>query len=155
VKIETSRGDIVVELFEDDAKNTVANFISLVEKRFYDGTVFHRVGAWVAQGGDPLACGLGGPEYTIKSEPSDRPHLPGYMGMARSEMDTEGSQFYFVKTRQPSLDAQQLTVFGRIIEGMDVMNSLRQGDKIISAVVIRKRAHDYKPVKTSDFNTGE
>ena len=147
VKLETTRGDIVVELFWEDAPNTVGNFISLVEDGFYNGLLFHRVGGWVVQGGDPLGCGIGGPGYSIKTETvgNRRRHFPGYMGMARGGgKDTEGSQFYFVKYVVPELDEDEYTVFGRIIEGMDVMLNIEEGDKIIEATFINKHEHEDK-----------
>ncbi len=136
-----------MELFEDAAPNTVANFISLVEKGFYNDTQFHRSEGWVVQGGDPLGCGFGGPGYRIKTETAGnrRRHFPGYMGMARGEKkDTESSQFYFVRSLRPQLDEREFTVFGRIIKGMDVMLNLEQGDKIIEATFLNKHEHEGK-----------
>ncbi len=147
LRLETTRGVIVVELFQDDAPNTVDNFISLAEKGFYNDTQFHRSGGWVVQGGDPLGCGIGGPGYCIKTEivGNRRRHFSGYMGMARGgEKDTEGSQFYFVRSLRPRLDEGEYTVFGRIIEGMDVMLNLEEGDRIIEATFINKHEHEGK-----------
>ncbi|MFH1551166.1 MAG: peptidylprolyl isomerase [Planctomycetota bacterium] len=145
VRLKTTRGDIIVELFQDDAPNTVDNFISLVEKGFYNETLFHRSEGWVVQGGDPLGCGIGGPGYCIKTETvgNRRRHFLGYMGMARGEeKDTEGSQFYFVRCFRPRLDEGEYTVFGRIVEGMDVMLNLEQGDKITEATFVNKHEHE-------------
>ena len=150
VKFETDAGNIIIELFEDDAKNTTANFISLVESGFYDGTIFHRSEGWVLQGGDPLGCGLGGPGYTIKTENNRRRHFKGYLGMARAARDGESSQFYFVRNFTPQLDESQFTIFGRITKGMDVMMGIKQGDKIKKAVLLRKRDHEYKPETKPD-----
>jgi len=148
VEIDTTKGKIVVELFEDDAPNTVKDFISLVEKKFYDGIVFHRVEGWVIQTGDPEGCGLGGPGYTIKTEANKRRNFPGYLGMARTGINTEASQFYFTRYYSPFLDDAAFTVFGRVIEGMDVLDKIERLDQIKSAVVLRKReGTTYEPAK--------
>jgi cyclophilin family peptidyl-prolyl cis-trans isomerase/DNA-directed RNA polymerase subunit RPC12/RpoP len=155
VRLVTTKGEMVVELFENEAPNTVANFISLVEKGFYNGLTFHRViPDFVAQGGDPLGNGTGGPGYFIAAEfdkPNARRHFPGSLAMARSkDHDSAGSQFYITYTPQPHLDGQY-TVFGRVIEGIDIvskLNATRSGahpDKILRAEVLRKRNHEYIP----------
>ncbi len=169
VKITTTKGDIVVELFENEAPNTVANFISLVEAKLYDGTAFHRVlPGFMAQVGDPNSKdedrrddGAGGPGYTIKCEctaPNARRHFRGSLSMAHAGPDTGGSQFYMTFIPTDHLNNKH-TVFGRIIEGFDVLDSLQRidpgapgaaqapRDKIVSATVLRKRNHDYKVVK--------
>ncbi|HEY1601932.1 MAG TPA: peptidylprolyl isomerase [Pirellulales bacterium] len=159
VKLKTSKGDIVVELFENEAPNTVANFISLVEAKKYDGTPFHRViHGFVAQGGDPKGDGTGGPGYTIACEcgrDDHREHFRGSMSMAHAGKDTGGSQFFLTFTPTAHLDGLH-TVFGRIIEGLDVLSELQkrdpgaanppEADKIIKATVVRKRDHKYEPV---------
>ena len=148
VELDTTKGKIVIELFEDDAPNTVKNFVSLAEKRFYNGIIFHRVEGWVVQTGDPEECGMGGPGYAIKSEPNDRKHWPGYVGMARSAPDSEGSQFYFMRYYTPHLDDARFTVFGRIVEGMDVLDKIERMDAIKTVKVVRKReTTKYEPVK--------
>ena len=172
VKLETSRGNIVVELFEDEAPNTVANFINLVEKKLYDGTQFHRVlPGFMAQGGDPLSkdpeknkenIGKGGPGYMIADEfqlPGRRDHFRGTLSMAHTaQPNSGGSQFFIMFAPQPNLDGGY-TAFGRVIEGMDVLSNLQrinpdiehdkpsnvQPDKIIKAEVVRKRIHAYEP----------
>jgi len=161
VTITTSKGDIVVELFEDDAPNTVANFISLVEKGFYDGTPFHRViGGFMAQGGDPTGKGSGGPGHTIECEcdlPTARKHFLGTLSMAHAGKNTGGSQFFLTFRPTEHLDGKH-TVFGRVIEGFDVLPKLTrtqgedgqpapgvQPDTIVKAKVLRKRDHDYLP----------
>jgi cyclophilin family peptidyl-prolyl cis-trans isomerase len=172
VKLHTSQGDIVVELFENEAPNTVANFISLVEKGFYDGTQFHRVlPGFVAQGGDPLSkdpvkyggqIGQGGPTYTIECEcvkPEHRKHFRGSLSMAHSGRNTGGSQFFLTFAPTVGLDGNH-TVFGRIVEGMDILAKIHrvdpeQGgslnlDTIIKAEVVRKRNHPYEPKKFSE-----
>jgi cyclophilin family peptidyl-prolyl cis-trans isomerase len=149
VEFETDKGRIVVTLFEDDSPNTVASFISLTESGFYDGLVFHRVVPhFVVQGGDPDGTGSGGPGYSIKRE-MGRKHFRGSIGMARSEdPDSAGSQFYFCLSAATThhLDAGYC-VFGRISEGLDVMDKLRLGGKVIKARVLNKRAHEYKVEK--------
>ncbi|HEY4310716.1 MAG TPA: peptidylprolyl isomerase [Pirellulales bacterium] len=161
VKLKTSKGDIVVELFENEAPNTVANFISLVEKGTYDGTPFHRVlKGFMAQGGDPKGDGTGGPGYTIACEcdkENHRDHFRGSLSMAHAGKDTGGSQFFLTFVPTPHLDGRH-TVFGRIIEGLDVLSELQRRDpadpkdpdKIIEATVVRKRDHKYQPVTVAD-----
>ncbi|MFM8735673.1 MAG: peptidylprolyl isomerase, partial [Pirellulales bacterium] len=161
VKLSTSVGDIVVELLENDAPNTVANFVSLVEKGFYDGTPFHRViGGFMAQGGDPTGTGSGGPGHTIACEvdaPTARKHFRGTLSMAHAGRDTGGSQFFLTFVPTDHLDGKH-TVFGRVIEGFDVLSKImrttdEQGrpaagvepDRIVKAEVLRKRNHDYVP----------
>jgi cyclophilin family peptidyl-prolyl cis-trans isomerase len=160
VKLTTSKGDIVVELFENEAPNTTANFISLVEKGVYDGTPFHRVlPEFMAQGGDPQGTGRGGPGYTIACEcykPQRRDHFRGTLSMAHAGRDTGGSQFFLTFVPTDQLNGKH-TVFGRIVEGMDVLAKLQridpehpkgaQPDKILKAVVVRQREHTYDPVK--------
>ena len=149
VVLKTMQGDIVLELFENEAPNTVANFISLVEKKFYDGLTFHRVELNVmAQGGDPRGDGKGGPGYRIKCEcyeKNHRKHFRGSISMAHvGEPDTGGSQFFMCFVPTPQLNGQH-TVFGRVIEGIENMSRLRRGDEIVVARVIRKRDHEYEP----------
>lgn len=161
VKFATSKGDIVIELFENEAPNTVANFISLVEKGFYNGLKFHRViPGFMAQGGDPLGNGSGGPGYTIDCECTSgdhRKHFRGTLSMAHAGPNTGGSQFFLTFVPTPHLDGKH-TVFGRVIEGMNVLAKLQRTegisqlgppDKIVKAEVIRKRSHEYKPKKNS------
>mgnify|MGYP002623263792 CR=1 FL=1 len=164
VELDTSRGKIVVELFENEAPNTVANFVSLVENGFYDGTKFHRViPGFMAQGGDPNTKpdasgepGTGGPGYMIACEwdqENSRRHFAGTLSMAHAGEDTGGSQFFLTHLPTPHLDKDVAvaqgrpahTVFGRVVEGMDVVLSLRIGDEIVSAKVLNKRNHDYVP----------
>ncbi len=159
VKIETTKGTIVVELFENEAANTVANFISLVEQHFYDGTPFHRViPQFMAQGGDPTGTGTGGPGYAIACEcerPDARKHFLGSLSMAHAGKNTGGSQFFLTFRPTEHLDGRH-TVFGRVIEGFEVLPELQrtegeraggEPDKILKAEVLRKRDHDYLPEK--------
>jgi len=147
VAIETTRGRIVLELAEDDAPNTVANFVSLAEKGFYNGVVFHRVIAdFMIQGGDPTGTGSGGPGYVIADEFSPRlRHTRGVISMANAGPNTGGSQFFITHVACPHLDGKH-AVFGRVIDGMGVVDSIRQGDRIEKVTVDRKRSHPYRPV---------
>ena len=122
VKIETNKGAFSFELFPEDAPGTVENFLKLARKGFYDGTIFHRVApGFVIQGGDPAGTGRGGPGYTIKAEFNKRQHLAGTVAMARTaDPDSAGSQFYVCLAPAPHLDGQY-TVFGQVIEGMEVV----------------------------------
>ena len=154
VMLETSKGKVVLELFEDEAPNTVANFISLVEKGFYDGLTFHRViDGFMAQGGDPTGRGTGGPGYRIACEcyrDDARKHERGSIAMAHAGRDTGGSQFYITFKPTPHLNGRH-TVFGRVISGMDAIdkfNRTADGGKpevIKKATVLSKRNHDYQP----------
>lgn len=155
VVFKTSKGDIVLELFENQAPNTVANFIGLVEKHKYDGTLFHRViPNFMAQGGDPNTLdddprndGTGGPGYRIACEcarKDARMHFQGSLSMAHAGKDTGGSQFFLTDLPTNHLNGLH-TVFGRVVEGMDVVLDLKVRDKIISATVLRKRNHKYEP----------
>ncbi len=146
VAMETSKGTIHLELFEDDAPNTVANFIALAEKGFYDGLNFHRViKDFMIQGGDPKGDGTGGPGYRIRDEINRRKHLRGVLSMAKTAApDSGGSQFFITHTATPWLDGKH-TVFGRVTEGMDVVDAIAKGDRIIKVTVLSKRNHPYKP----------
>lgn len=133
-------GRIVFEFYPKDAPLTVDNFIKLANKGFYDGLTFHRViPKFMAQGGDPLGDGTGGPGYTIKDEFNSRKHVAGTVAMARTtEPNSAGSQFYICFEPQPHLDGQY-TVFGQVIEGMDVVNQIQQGD-VMKRVYIADRS---------------
>ena len=166
VKLTTNRGDIVVELFENEAPETVGNFISLVEADFYKDIDFHRViEGFMAQTGCPDGTGEGGPGYKIECECDSaeaRPHFTGSLSMAHAGKDTGGSQFYLTFNRTQHLDGVH-TVFGRVIEGLDVLENIQRThvsingrgeripdikkDQIVSAKVIRKRNHVYRPNK--------
>ena len=166
VKITTTQGDVTVELFENEAPNTVANFISLVEKGFYNGTPFHRViGGFMAQGGDPTGTGTSGPGYAIACEvgkPGARKHFLGTLSMAHAGPNTGGSQFFLTFRPTEHLDGKH-TVFGRVIDGFDVLPKLmrtqdEQGrpvpgikpDVIVKAEVVRKRNPPYEPKTLPD-----
>ena len=133
VTFETNQGTIKAELFPDVAPNTVNNFISLVNKGFYDGLIFHRViNGFMIQGGDPEGTGMGGPGYGIKGEfaqngfANDLKHTAGVLSMARSMMpNSAGSQFFIMHKDAPHLDGAY-AAFGKIIEGMDVVNKIAE-----------------------------
>ena len=160
VKLTTSKGPIVIELFENEAPQSVGNFISLVESKYYDGLTFHRVlPGFMAQGGDPTGDGSGGPGYEIYCECHEknaRQHFRGTLSMAHAGRDTGGSQFFLTFRRTAHLDGKH-TVFGRVIEGLDVLAKIQRrdpqsedappADKIVKAEVLRKREHEYKPHK--------
>ncbi len=129
-RFKTERGDIVVELYADRAPLTVENFVNLARAGFYDGTTFHRViGGFMAQGGDPTGTGTGGPGYQFGDEfhPTLRHDSPGILSMANAGAGTNGSQFFITHGPTPHLDNRH-SVFGKVIEGMDVVMSLRERD---------------------------
>jgi peptidyl-prolyl cis-trans isomerase B (cyclophilin B) len=138
--IEMAAGKIVVELYENDAPGTVANFVKLAKQGFYDGLNFHRVVTtprpFVVQGGDPKGDGSGGPGYTIKDEVNSRKHVTGAMAMAKSALpNSAGSQFYITLAPQPALDGKY-TVFGQVVEGMDIVMKIKQGDVMKKVTII-------------------
>ena len=167
VSILTTKGEVIVELFENQAPETVANFIHLVEQGFYDGLTFHRVlEHFMAQTGCPYGDGTGGPEYSIYGEakkPNARKYFRGTLGMALSNGDDNsgGSQFFICFLPASNLNGQY-TAFGRIVKGIEVIGNIAQVnpdekkkedappvvlDEIIEAKVVRKRNHEYKPNK--------
>ena len=134
VTIEMENGDIIkAELYPEIAPNTVNNFISLINHNFYDGVIFHRViNGFMLQGGDPDGTGMGGPGYSIKGEFSsngfknDLKHEPGVLSMARTMMpNSAGSQFFIMHQTSPHLDGDY-AAFGKVIEGMDVVNKIAE-----------------------------
>ena len=130
VFVDTAHGTIEFELAVLDAPQTTRNFISLVRKGFFNGLEVHRVVPnFVVQDGDPRGDGQGGPGYTIRDELNDRPFLRGVVGMALGWRDTGGSQFFITHSPQPHLDARY-TVFGHVVNGMDVVDRIRPGDVI-------------------------
>lgn len=156
VRMETSRGTMVIEMFEDDAPETVKNFVGLatgtkewtdpktgqkVKRPYYDGLRFHRVvNDFVIQGGDPLTAhpdmrgrwGSGGPGYSIRDELTGKKqvHKRGSLSMAHRGPNTGGSQFFICHSPQPHLDRKH-TVFGEVVEGLDVIDKIREGDSIV------------------------
>ena len=138
--IETEKGKMVAELFSEDAPETVANFEKLIKEGYYDGLTFHRViPNFVIQGGCPQGTGTGGPGYTIKCETANNPHkhLRGSLSMAHAGKDTGGSQFFVCHSPQPHLDGMH-TVFGRVIEGVDVVDQINAGDKMVKLAIEEK-----------------
>ena len=148
VHFETDKGEIVCELFEDDAPGTVANFVGLatgtkeftdpktgkkVQRPYYDGLAFHRViKDFMIQGGCPLGSGSGGPGFTIKDELAGKKqvHKKGSLSMAKTAApDSGGSQFFICHTPQPHLDRKH-TVFGEVVSGMDAVLKISAGDKM-------------------------
>jgi peptidyl-prolyl cis-trans isomerase B (cyclophilin B) len=130
--ISTDKGDMKLEMFPDAAPNTVANFYVLAEDKFYDGLNFHRViPGFVAQGGCPNGTGTGGPDWSIACETkgNKHKHIEGALSMAHAGRDTGGSQFFLVFEPQPHLDGVH-TVFGQVVDGIDVLQSLEVGDEI-------------------------
>ena len=129
--METDRGRIVIELFADETPVTAANFLSLARDGFYDGLTLHRVvPGFVIQGGCPRGDGWGGPGYSIPCEVTARPYERGSVGMALAGKDTGGSQFFITHSPQPHLDGRY-TLFGRVKEGMDVVDRIQPGDRIV------------------------
>jgi peptidyl-prolyl cis-trans isomerase B (cyclophilin B) len=139
VGMETDRGTIELELFPGHAPVTVNSFLFLVREGFYDGVTFHRViPDFMIQGGDPTGTGRGGPGYRFPDELAGNPlrHERGVMSMANAGPDTNGSQFFITHLPQPHLDGKH-TVFGRVTGGMDVVDSIRQGD-VIRSITVRE-----------------
>ena len=129
-------GEIRLEFFPEDAPKTVENFVTLAKKGFYNGLNFHRVVPdFVVQGGCPKGNGTGGPGYTIKAEFNKQKHLRGTLAMARSQHpDSAGSQFYICYGNTPHLDGQY-TVFGKVVSGMELVDRIKQGDKMTSVTI--------------------
>ena len=133
----TSRGEIVCELFAKDAPNTVNNFVFLARDKFYDGTVFHRVLAdFMIQGGDPTGTGRGGPGYKFADEVKSNPnqHQAGSLSMANAGPNTNGSQFFITHVVTDWLDGKH-TVFGKVLSGQDAVNAIQQGDELNSVTI--------------------
>jgi len=137
--IETDRGDIELEFYPQHAPKTVNNFVFLAQEGFYDGVTFHRViSDFMVQGGDPTGSGRGGPGYRFEDEFKGNPlkHETGVISMANAGPNTNGSQFFITHAPQPHLDGRH-TVFGKVIEGQDVVDAIRQGD-VMNKVTIRE-----------------
>jgi peptidyl-prolyl cis-trans isomerase B (cyclophilin B) len=133
--IKTEKGDIKLELFAADVPVTVNNFVFLAREKFYDNITFHRViPGFMAQGGDPTGTGSGGPGYRFADEFTEHTHVTGALSMANAGPDTNGSQFFITYAPQPHLDGKH-SVFGRLVDGMDVLKSLTNGDTIIKTTI--------------------
>lgn len=166
ITIEMENGDIMkIELYPDVAPNTVNNFISLIQKGFYNGLIFHRViRGFMIQGGCPDGTGMGGPGYQIKGEflqngfPNHLKHEPGVISMARAmHPDSAGSQFFIMHETSPHLDGSY-AAFGKVIEGMDVVNKIAEvptawGDKPFEAQVMKSVTVDTKGETYSEPET--
>ena len=130
--MKTDKGDIVIDLAAKDAPQTVNNFVYLSQTGYYDGLNFHRViSNFMIQGGCPLGTGTGGPGYQFGDEfsPNQRHNGPGVLSMANAGPGTNGSQFFITHSAQPHLDDRH-SVFGHVTSGQEVVNAIRQGDKI-------------------------
>ncbi len=137
VSMNTDRGVIEIELYPEHAPVTVNNFVHLARAGFYDGITFHRViGNFMIQGGDPTGSGMGGPGYNFQDEVRNNPlkHETGVISMANAGPNTNGSQFFITHSPQPHLNGKH-TVFGKVTKGMEVVNAIRQGDKMIKVTV--------------------
>ncbi|MFX0015275.1 MAG: peptidylprolyl isomerase [Promethearchaeota archaeon] len=139
--IETKYGNIVIDFF-DEVTNTVKNFVSLAESGFYDGLKFHRcIDNFVAQGGCPIGTGTGGPGYSIPCETEKNTekhkHVRGALSMAHAGRNTGGSQFFLVRAPQPHLDGKH-TIFGEIIDGLEIIDKISNGDKMNRITIIDK-----------------
>lgn len=136
--LETGAGDLVIELYPEHAPKTVNNFVFLAREGFYDDTTFHRVVPnFVIQGGDPSATGRGGPGYQFEDEVDDNPlrhDSAGVLSMANAGPDTNGSQFFITHGPQPHLDGRH-TVFGKVVEGHELLDRIQQGDALTSLKV--------------------
>ena len=143
--IQTEKGDLVLDLFAKDVPNTVNNFVFLASQGFYDGTTFHRViPGFMAQGGDPTGTGSGGPGYYINNEITSHKHVAGALSMANAGPNTNGCQFFITYAAASWLDGSY-SVFGQLVQGMDVLQKLTPrdpsqnpkftGDKIIKVTI--------------------
>ncbi len=147
-------GEIVIKFYPQDAPESVANFIKLAKKGFYDGLAFHRVvPGFVVQGGDPNGDGSGGPGYTIKGEFTEngvnntQKHVDGAVAMARTNVpDSAGSQFYICLGAQPALDGKY-AVFGQVVKGMEYVQQIQMGDKMEKVTIVGGGAGKKKAAK--------
>ena len=142
VVISTTKGDIELALYPSKAPVTVANFLNLASRGYYKGITFHRViPNFMIQGGDPTGTGMGGPGYSFEDEfsPDLRHDGPGVLSMANAGPGTNGSQFFITHVATPHLDGRH-TVFGKVLKGQDVVNSIVRGDKIKDIRILDKNA---------------
>ena len=140
--IKTEKGDMTVQFYDKDAPNTVANFLKLAKESYYDGVTFHRViNDFVVQGGDPTGTGAGGPGYQIDCELSgeNQYHDRGVLSMAHAGRNTGGSQFFICHSRNNTMHLDRNhTCFGKVIENVDVVDDIREGDKILGVEIIEE-----------------
>ncbi|MEZ4662114.1 MAG: peptidylprolyl isomerase [Caldilineaceae bacterium] len=137
VSMETDAGTIELELYPQHAPKTVNNFVFLINEGYYDGITFHRViSDFMIQGGDPTGSGRGGPGYKFEDETRNNPlrHDTGVISMANAGPNTNGSQFFITHSPQPHLNGKH-TVFGKVTKGQDVVDAVRQGDRMIKVTV--------------------
>jgi peptidyl-prolyl cis-trans isomerase B (cyclophilin B) len=136
VTIETSKGQVIIEVYPELLPVTVENFVNLVQQGFYDGLVFHRVEDWVVQTGDPTGTGMGGSEQTIPLETHpELNNVRGAVGMARSaDPNSASSQFYILTQDAPSLDGDY-AIFGKVVQGMEIVDQIQQGDAMTKMYV--------------------
>jgi len=135
--IETEHGTMEIDLFASAAPKTVNNFVALARDGFYDGLTFHRViPNFMIQGGDPDGTGRGGPGYKFEDETRNNPHRheTGSLSMANAGPNTNGSQFFITHAPQPHLNGKH-TVFGRVVSGQEVVDAVRQGDRMLSVTI--------------------
>lgn len=156
--IKTNKGDFVIQFYKNEAPLTVRNFVKLIGKHFYDKLKFHRqVPGFIVQGGDPLGTGAGGPGWSIPAEFSDIKHRRGTVGMARYhsavnvERRSNGSQFYITLDDSAHLDGLY-TVFAHVIQGIDVVDKLREGDSITTIKLARPNAPDSSKPESKSRN---
>ena len=140
--IKTEKGDMTVQFYDEDAPNTVANFLKLAKESYYDGVTFHRViNDFVVQGGDPTGTGAGGPGYQIDCELTgeNQYHDRGVLSMAHAGRNTGGSQFFICHSRNNTMHLDRNhTCFGKVIENVDVVDDIREGDKILGVEIIEE-----------------
>jgi len=138
VRISTAKGDIVFELYPEDAPKTVSNFVYLTEEGYYNGLNFHRVEpGFVIQGGDPEGTGAGGPGYSFEDEAVTKNYDQGIVAMANSGPDTNGSQFFIMLEDKSDLP-KQYTIFGKVTEGIDIVKRIAVGDVMTTVEVESK-----------------
>ncbi len=148
--IKTDKGDIIIELYGDKTPLTVGNFINLAKRGYYDGLKYHRViENFMIQGGCPLGTGTGDPGYKFEDETrGDLKHTgPGILSMANSGANTNGSQFFITHVKTGWLDGKH-TVFGKVIQGQDVVDKIKQGDKIIEVKITGKIPNEVKEIQS-------
>ena len=137
VRLKISKGDLIFQLYVEEAPGSVANFVALVNNGFYNGLNFHRVVPnFVAQGGDPRGDGWGGTDYTIRSEFADLHYEEGTVGLASAGKDTESCQWFITHNTVPHLDGRY-TIFAKVISGLNVVHQLQIGDKILKAELVK------------------
>jgi len=135
IRLNTSKGQVVFNLFPDEAPKTVSNFIALAESGYFDGLTFHRVvPGFVIQGGDPKGTGTGGPGYKFEDEPVMRDYKAGTVAMANSGPNTNGSQFFICLEDQPGLP-KDYTIFGQVISGMEAVGAITVGDTMNEVLI--------------------